>query len=357
MLDESHDMIYIIRIDNGQVDYINKTVTDMIGYTLEELQKIGIEGIRRPLNEGEAFYEHLQELKAREKMTDYAMLKRKDGSEFPVEANVRFVQYDGIDYNIAIVRDITDRVEVERKLENMNRTLEQAVREKTAELQKNLAFLEGHKQAMDAGNIVSKSDLKGRITYVNDRFCDVTGFSREEVMGKPHSIVRHPDNDPAVFKALWETIQAKKMWQGTLKNRKKNGSHYWVDINILPILDDKGEIFEYIAVRHDITELVEQRKLLEQIATTDALTGLGNRYKLLNDIQHSHTPSLALINLDNFREINDFYGHAFGDRLIIKVAETIRDRFDLRRRRHDQLHRGKRRDLPAADSQHVLRQG
>lgn len=325
MLDESHDMIYIIRINDGWVEYINQTVTTMTGYTLEEIQTIGIEGFRRPLKEGEAFHEHLQELKKKKQLTDYAVLIRKDGSEFPVEANVRNVKRGNVDYNIAIVRDISERVKAEEQLEMINRRLEEAVEEKTAELQKSIAFLEGHKKAMDAGNIVSKSDLKGNITYVNDRFCQVTGYTKEEVMGKPHSIVRHPDTEEAVFADLWATIKSKKMWQGTLKNRKKDGSHYWVDINILPILDDRGEIFEYIAVRHDITELVEQRRLLEKIATTDALTGFGNRYKLLGDITRAPNPSLALINLDNFREINDFYGHAFGDLLIKKVARTISD--------------------------------
>ena len=323
MLDESHDMIFIIRIDNGYIEYVNRTAINRIGYTYEEMNALGIEAFRRPIKEDEAFFEHLQELKQKERMTDYAVVICKDGSEFPVETNVRFIKHNGVDYNIAIARDITERVEAEKHLETLNKNLEKSVAEKTAELQKAVAFLQGHKDAMDAGNIVTKSDPMGRITYVNDRFCEVTGYTKEEVLGRSHNVVRHPDTDPAVFSDLWSTIRAKKIWKGTLKNRKKDGSYYWVDINILPILDDKGEIYEYIAVRHDITELVEQRQLLEKIATTDALTGLGNRYKLLSDIKRADTPSLALINLDNFREINDFYGHTFGDLLIIEVAHTI----------------------------------
>ena len=325
LLNNSHDMIFVIRMKDGYIEYVNQTAVDKFGYTYEEMNKLGIDKIRRPVKENEAFSEHLKDLKEKGIATDYAYIIKKDGSEFPIEVNARFINKNGIDYNIAIVRDITERVEAEKNLENMNKNLESLVRQRTSELQKNIAFLRSYKLAMDESSIVTKSDLKGNITYANEKFCEVTGFSVAEVIGKPHNIIRHPDTKSEVFKDLWETIKAKKIWKGIIKNKKKDGSYYWVDTNVLPIIDEKGDIFEYMAIRHDITELIDQRESLQKIATTDLLTDLGNRYKLIKDIETLKNPSIAILNIDRFSEINDFYGHSFGDELIKKVGETIKN--------------------------------
>lgn len=209
----------------------------------------------------------------------------------------------------------------------------------TKELSDNIAFFESFAKATDEGNLVSKSDINGKITYVNDNFCKVTGFSKEEVVGKSHNIVRHPDSDSSVFKELWQTIKAKKTWKGTLKNKKKDGGFYWVDINISPILNNYGEIVEYVAIRHDITQMVHQRDELEASAQTDHLTGVGNRFKLINDIKNNKKDSLslALINIDNFSEINDFYGHQFGDLVIFELASRLS--FHINGAKHKKIYR------------------
>ena len=199
----------------------------------------------------------------------------------------------------------------------------------TNELEKNIAFLKSHQLAMDESSIVSKADLKGNITYVNENFCKVSGYTKEEVIGKPHNILRHPLNSESTFKNLWETIKAKKVWKGILQNRGKNGD-YWVDISILPILDEKENIVEYIAIRHDITKMIHQQQTLDTAANTDTLTGYGNRYKLNNDIKNSINPALAILNIDSFSQINDFYGDEKGD-IVIKelgliIANILKDK-------------------------------
>ncbi len=100
----------------------------------------------------------------------------------------------------------------------------------------------------DEDVIVSKTDTKGIITYVNKTFCEVSGFSEEELIGAPHNIVRHPDMPPAAFKDLWGTIQAGKSWKGYVKNRCKNGDHYWVEANANPIFEN-GRITGYMSLR------------------------------------------------------------------------------------------------------------
>lgn len=216
MLDNSHDMIFIIRLNDGHIDYINQTTIETLGYSLDEMNEIGIESFRRPL-QGDSFSEHLEELKRKGKLVDYSILTKKDGSEFPVEANVKFVKRDGIDYNIAIVRDITARFELERKLKESNKNLELNVAKKTKELLKNIAYLRSYKLAINESSIVTRSDLSGNITYVNDNFCKVSGYSKEEVLGKPHSILRHPNSSSEVFQDLWQTIESKKRGKGFYK--------------------------------------------------------------------------------------------------------------------------------------------
>jgi len=116
--------------------------------------------------------------------------------------------------------------------------------------------------------LVTESDLYGNMTYVNEKFCEVAKYSQEECIGKPHSLLRHPDNPKSLFKELWETIKAGKIFQGTYKNRAKDGSTYWVEATIAPVFNEKNELVRYIGVRYDVTERMEQaaktQKLLIQ---------------------------------------------------------------------------------------------
>ncbi|MFA6759670.1 MAG: EAL domain-containing protein [Sulfuricurvum sp.] len=186
-------------------------------------------------------------------------------------------------------------------------------------------LLEQYKSSVDGSSIVSKTDPKGRITYVNDEFCKISGYARGELLGKPHNIVRHPDMPREVFKDMWYHIKdLKEPWSGEVKNRNKDGSSYWVRAYVVPILGKDGEIVEYIGLRTEITELVEQREKLQKIAFEDHLTHFYNRLKLNQDIaEASEELSLAIVNIDGFRELNDFYGHGVGDEIILKCAKKM----------------------------------
>jgi len=115
------------------------------------------------------------------------------------------------------------------------------------------AEVNSRKKITDGFALISEADTRGVIQYANPRFCEVSGYTLEELVGKPHNIVRHPDMPKEVFKELWDTLKAGKIWQGEIKNRCKDGSHYWVLATVGPILDDKGEIRSYISMRVDIT--------------------------------------------------------------------------------------------------------
>lgn len=120
------------------------------------------------------------------------------------------------------------------------------------------------KVAIDKTLILSKADSFGTIIDVNDNFCTISGYAREELIGQPHNVVRHPSMDSAVFKELWNTIKAKKIWQGEIQNRRKDGSSYYVMSHIIPILNREGEIREYLSIREDITLIVELREGLQK---------------------------------------------------------------------------------------------
>ncbi len=119
--------------------------------------------------------------------------------------------------------------------------------------------LNQYKKAVDYSAIVSKTDAKGMITYVNDQFVELSGFREDELIGKNHNVIRHPDMDATIFKELWDTIKSKKMWKGQIKNRTKDGATYYVASTVIPILNSDNEIEEYLAVRFDISDIVKSR--------------------------------------------------------------------------------------------------
>jgi len=97
--------------------------------------------------------------------------------------------------------------------------------------------------------IISQTDLEGNIIYANKKFCEVSGYNQEELIGKSHNIIRHPLMPKAVFATMWRTIQSGQLWNGLVKNLRKDGLYYWVDTEILPIQDEAETITGYISVR------------------------------------------------------------------------------------------------------------
>lgn len=125
-------------------------------------------------------------------------------------------------------------------------------------------LLNQYKNTVDRSAIVSKTNEKGIITYVNEAFCNISGYSQNELLGKSHNIVRHEDMDSSMFKEMWHNIKDLKIpWMGVVKNRKKDGNPYWVQTIINPILDENGNILEFIGIRTDITEIEKTKEHLK----------------------------------------------------------------------------------------------
>jgi methyl-accepting chemotaxis protein len=147
--------------------------------------------------------------------------------------------------------------ELRRNMEELQVTQEQ--------MTKNQIELAGQMAALNNASIVSEVDTKGYILSVNDEFCRIAKYTREELVGQKQSIVRHPDMPAELFKDLWATITKGQVWRGDVKNRAKDGSHYWVAATITPVLNELGKPVKYIGVRYDITEQKDQEAKINRM--------------------------------------------------------------------------------------------
>ncbi|MGO3741115.1 PAS domain-containing protein [Kerstersia sp.] len=117
--------------------------------------------------------------------------------------------------------------------------------------------------ALENVAVISTTDLQGNITYANDLFCKLTGYAREELIGQPHSLVRHPAVPKAVYKEMWDTIKAGQIWTGIIPNVGKGGGVYVVDTTVQPLFDDQGNITSYISIRRVINDLMQDFESVE----------------------------------------------------------------------------------------------
>ena len=134
------------------------------------------------------------------------------------------------------------------------------IKQTSDELSENISLLNQYKNVVDKSSLVSKTDVNGKITYVNDNFCKTSKFSREELIGENHNIVRDENISDAIFKKMWFDLNRAKVWRGLISNKAKDGSIYYIETTIMPILDEKGDPQEFIAIRQDVTKQIHSKQ-------------------------------------------------------------------------------------------------
>lgn len=178
---------------------------------------------------------------------------------------------------VIICRDVTKEKASQARLQELAQEQARLLQE-----------LKNRQNALDESAIVSETDLSGNITFVNDQFCEISGYQREELIGNNHRLIKSNQHPFSLFQEMWSTISHGRVWKGEIKNKRKDGSYYWVNTTIAPIFNTDGKIAKYISIRFDITERKQAEEGLEKIAAerkaeADSLT--QQVLKLLGEIK------------------------------------------------------------------------
>jgi PAS domain S-box-containing protein len=266
-LDE-HAIVAVTDIQ-GTITYVNDKFCAISQYSKDEL----IGQNHRILKSGHHPKEYFQQMYrsiANGKVWRGEIKNRaKDGSIYWVDTTiVPFVGADGKPWQyVAIRADITKRKLAEQEIKELNDELERRVAERTTQVETVNKELADQKFALDQHAIVAVTDVQGTITYVNDKFCAISQYSKDELIGQNHRILQSGHHSKEFFQQMYHAIANGEVWRGEIKNRAKSGSIYWVDATIVPTLSTEGKPSRYVSIRADITK----RKLAEEALAEQAL--------------------------------------------------------------------------------------
>lgn len=236
LFDQSPNLIGLLTIPEGRIVEVNQAAITEFGGTYETI--IGRTSAEIGMWAEPRERERYLELLARHgRVSDFeAVLRRRSGATFPVLFNGALVTIGGQQYSLNVMQDISARKQAEQHLGESRAAI------------RNLQL------ALDEHAIVAITNPDGRLTYVNDKFCTVTGYTREQALGRSHEILNSGYHPQAFFNELWATIRSGRVWKGEIRNRARDGTTFWVDTTIVPFLDAAGQPYQYVTIRTDITE-------------------------------------------------------------------------------------------------------
>ena len=308
VFDNANDAIAITDSGNRFVR-VNQSFCELTGYSEDEVlgQK---PSILRSDRQAQPFYEIMWEsLSSQGRWIGELWNQKKDGSIFAARLSITAIrnEYNIVRNYIAIAVDITFSKQAEQKLRELSQAVEQS----------------------PASVIIC--NVSGNITYVNQKFCDVTGYPREEVTGKNPRFLRSEHTPDDLYRELWQALTSGKEWRGEMKNRKKNGELFWEYSSFSPLKNSEGATTHYLAIKEDITIRKDYEERLIKQANFDSLTGLPNRLlamdRLSQAIGRAHHSgkrvAVMFVDLDHFKKVNDTLGHVIGDKLLKQAGARL----------------------------------
>lgn len=291
--------------EQGLILECNEGLSKITGYSREEL--LGMDGLSLiSQNTRNMVIHHLQEGSNK---SYNAECIRKDGTIFPIHIEGRDMPYQGKAVRVSEFRDITEEKKAQEKLELAAKVFETA------------------REAI----VITSADES--IIDVNDAFCHITGYSRDEAIGKTPRILSSGKHTKEYYTAMWQGINEKGHWYGEIWNKRKNGEVYAELISITAIRDANDVIQHYISLFSDITTIKQHEHQLEYIAHHDALTNLPNRLLFADRLHQGMVQTkrrgqllvVAYLDLDGFKNINDTYGHEVGDQLLVSLSAHMKN--------------------------------
>ncbi len=308
LFNDAQDMIHIVDRKGNIVDS-NPAELKTLGYSRDELLGKPLVELIAPEYRNKS-KRMLGKVFKGETLSSYeTVLLAQNGRRIDVEASdTAHLENGKVGSARAILRNITDRKAKEEQLRQAA-----AVYENTSE-----------------GIVIT--DKEARIISINDAFTAITGYSKDEVLGKNPNLLQSGHHDDLFYSQMWDSLQESGQWQGEIWNRRKNGQIFPEWLSISTIKDQLGALLNYIAVFSDISKIKKTEDELRFLAHHDPLTQLPNRLLLHERLEHSleraqrkeGSVAVLFIDLDRFKEVNDSFGHPYGDLLLQKIAERLR---------------------------------
>lgn len=309
-------LVGVYMFEEGKISYINKEVERILGYSRSEIVNMNVLDL---------FVEEQHDFVSNNisqmlfsninSMTEDLLMKTRNGEIREVEIRSVVTTINNKKVIIGTITDVTN----EKKAQN--------------DLKKVLKELQDLKFALEVSAIVSVTDSTGKLVHVNDKFCEVSKYQRDELIGMSHCLLVPDYHTDKKINELRNTIASGEVWKGDTSRRSKDGTLYWFDTTIVPILDENNKPYHFIGIEYDITDKIISQQEVKYMAFYDTLTGLLNRNSLNKYIDeqlklldpNEDKLSILFIDFDRFKNINDTLGHKYGDMLLQKASQILID--------------------------------
>jgi PAS domain S-box-containing protein len=263
LINQSQDAIYVADPGTSAILELNEAACASTGYSRDELLTMKVTDLAEQQVEIDNWTEHVASVREKGFLLLEDRMKRRDGSTFPIEVGVKYLVYEKQDYLVAVIRDISDRKQAEEDHARLASAVEATVEA-----------------------IVITDSSSGTIQYVNPAFELITGYTREEAVGRTLHFLDSGKHNVSYYERLREALARDGVWNGKLVNRKKNGDLYFEECTVSPVKNRNGEIINYVYLKRDVTEKLRLESIAESVSTLDNIGSVfaGVRHEIGNPV-------------------------------------------------------------------------